>query len=137
MNCREMGQLELQVYAPFRSCKVQVNKTSVCLQEKEFLPCRIRSGIMLSIPQLPGYCEFLAGTLTLPSEGAPTWIINSCYIRDWNLLFPSPTTGENGGFSAFPKGNTALHYISYTWEHWAGAVFAVHKNYSSPTFLSH
>lgn len=88
------------------------------------------------MPQLPEYWEFLAGTVTLPSEGAPMCIKNSNYIRDWNLLFPSPATEKDGGFSAFPKGNTALHYISYTWAHWAGTGFAVHKNYSSLIFFS-
>lgn len=34
--------------------------------------------------------------------------------------------------SAFPRGNTLLHNISYTWALHARAVFAVHKNDTFP-----
>lgn len=80
--------------------KFERTRLGSAYKRRKFLPCL--SGIIYPCPSSQGTGNsWLLKVLQCASK-------NPICIRDWNLLFPPPATEEDGGLSAFPKGNIAF-----------------------------
>lgn len=119
----------------FRSCKVQVNKTSIYIK-------------LNKIPSLSD--EIWNHVIHTPAPGilvimgcdshSVFWrcstVHNRCQLHQRpESTFPeapSSVKEQPNDVSAFPRGNTLLHYTPYMEALQASAVFAVHKNCTFP-----